>query len=138
MDTTKAFFSVVYAIIFMIWLEIPIVQSGGFDLVSSFITGSLTTSSLFGLGLWRNYASSGRLWPQQIVQTSAWTGPAMSRMRDPIALDEFDHGLAAVLDLDMSLKYVTASREFGTRVILRPYQKPGNTSAYIPFNFFHG
>jgi hypothetical protein len=59
---------------------------------------------------------------------------------DPVAVDEFDHGQAVFLDLNMSLEYVTASKRFDTTfgVILRPCQKPGNAYAYIPFKSFHG
>ncbi len=54
---------------------------------------------------------------------------------DPVAVDEFDNGQAVFFDLDMSLEYVAASRRFCStfRVILRPYQEPGNAYAYIPF-----
>ncbi len=31
---------------------------------------------------------------------------------DPVAVDEFDHGQAVFLDLNLSLEYVTASRRF--------------------------
>ena len=60
---------------------------------------------------------------------------------DPVAVDEFDHGQAVFLDLNMILEYVTvtASRRFDTTfgVILRPYRKPGKAYAYIPFKSFH-
>jgi hypothetical protein len=49
------------------------------------------------------------------------------RAMDPVALDEFDHGEAVFLDLDMSLENITASKRFSTtfRVILQTYRKPG-------------
>ena len=42
------------------------------------------------------------------------------------------HEQANFLDLDMNLQRVR------TRIIFRPYRKPGNAYAYIPFTSFHG
>ena len=40
----------------------------------------------------------------------------------------------------MRVKFTSVSQRFGTtfKVIFRPYRKPGNAYAYIPFNSFHG
>ncbi len=59
---------------------------------------------------------------------------------DPIDVEAFDHGRANFLDLDMYLKFASGLQRFGTtfRVIFRPYRKPGNAYAYIPFNSSHG
>jgi hypothetical protein len=53
---------------------------------------------------------------------------------DSVAVVEVDHGQAVILDLNMSLENVTASRRFcftTFRVILRPYQRPGNAYANL-------
>jgi hypothetical protein len=135
-------FSVVYAIIFMIWLETPIVESERFrsciQLYKRFIddlfliwTGSVALLCEFrkALAMADNNISLD------------WTGyESQEQAMDPNAVATFDHGRAIFLDLDMGLKFTSVSQRFGTtfRVIFRPYRKPGNAYAYIPFNSFHG
>ena len=48
------------------------------------------------------------------------------------------HEQVNYLDLDMSLQRVRDRRGATIRVLFRPYRKPGNAYAYIPFNSFHG
>ena len=48
------------------------------------------------------------------------------------------HGQVNFLDLDMSLQRVMARTGATIRVLFRPYRKPGNAYAYIPFTSFHG
>ena len=48
------------------------------------------------------------------------------------------HGQVNYLDLDMSLQLVRAREGATIRVLFRPYRKPGNAYAYIPFTSFHG
>jgi hypothetical protein len=135
-------FSVVYAIIFMIWLETPIIQSERFrsciQLYKRFIDDLfiIWTGSVAKLCEFRKALATA-----DTNISLDWTGyESQERAMDTIVVDEFDHGQAVFLDLDMSLEYVTASQRFSTtfRVIMRPYRKPGNAYAYIPFKSFHG
>jgi len=48
------------------------------------------------------------------------------------------HGQVNYLDLDMSLQRVVSRTGATIRVLFRPYRKPGNAYAYIPFTSFHG
>ena len=48
------------------------------------------------------------------------------------------HEQVNYLDLDMSLQLVRTRGGATRRVLFRPYHKPGNAYAYIPFNSFHG
>jgi hypothetical protein len=48
------------------------------------------------------------------------------------------HGQVNYLDLDMSLQCVRSRTGATIRVLFRPYRKPGNAYAYIPFTSFHG
>jgi hypothetical protein len=134
-------FSVVYAVIFMIWLETPILNDKRF----------------------RQYI---RLYKRFIDDLFLiWTGPAdvlcefrraLAIADEAISLDWSGYGSQQdaanpemvtakrheqvnFLDLDMTLQRVT--RTGGTsagRVLFRPYRKPGNAYACIPFTSFHG
>jgi hypothetical protein len=135
-------FSVVYAIIFMIWLETPIVESKRFrsciQLYKRFIddlfiiwTGSVALLCEFRKAL---ATADNNI-------SFDWTGyESQEQAMEPNAVETFDHGRAIFLDLDMVLKFTLVSQRFGTtfRVIFQPYRKPGNAYAYIPFNSFHG
>ena len=135
-------FSVVYAVIFMIWLETPIVESERFrsciQLYKRFIddlfiiwTGSVALLCEFRKAL---ATADNNI-------SFDWTGyESHEQAMDPNAVETFDHGRAIFLDLDMVLNFFSVSQWFGTtfRVIFRPYRKPGNAYSYIPFNSFHG
>jgi hypothetical protein len=128
---------VIYAIFFMIWLETAVIQMERFrsciQLYKRFIDdlSFIWTGSVAKLCEFRKALATA-----DTNISLDWTGYELQeRAMDSIVVGEFDHGQAVFLDLDMSLEYVTASRWFGTtfRVILRPFRKPGNTYAYIPF-----
>ena len=59
---------------------------------------------------------------------------------DPIVVAVREHGKVHFLDLDMWAEQVANAGRTSTthRVMFRPYCKPGNAYAYIPFNSFHG
>jgi hypothetical protein len=70
-----------------------------------------------------------------------WTGyDSQEAAADPTVVKERGHGQEHFMDLDMWVKYVSAAVRTDTnfRVLFRPYRKPGNAYAYIPFNSFHG
>jgi hypothetical protein len=48
------------------------------------------------------------------------------------------HEQVDFLGLDMTLQRVTRTGTTAGRVLFRPYRKPGNACAYIPFTSFHG
>ncbi len=48
------------------------------------------------------------------------------------------HDQVNFLDLDLSLQRIMTRRGTLITVLLRPYRKPGNAYAYIPFTSFHG
>ena len=135
-------FSVVYAVIFMIWLETPIVNDERFrsciQLYKRFIddlfviwTGPVATLCEFRKAM-------GKADPNISLD---WTGyDSQEDATDPVVVKEREHGQVHFLDLDMWVKYVSAARRTDTdfRVLFRPYRKPGNAYAYIPFNSFHG
>ena len=135
-------FSVVYAVIFMIWLETPIVNDERFrsciQLYKRFIddlfviwTGPVATLCEFRKAM-------GKADPNISLD---WTGyDSQEDATDPVVVKEREHGQVHFLDLDMWVKYVSAARRTDTdfRVLFRPYRKPDNAYAYIPFNSFHG
>ena len=58
---------------------------------------------------------------------------------DLIAVEEREQGHAHFLDLDMQAEPISLRGHYTTyKVEFRPYRKPGNAYAYIPFNSFHG
>ena len=135
-------FSVVYAIIFMIWLETPIIEAERFrsyiQLYKRFIddlfiiwTGSVAQLCEFRKALATADSNISLDWTSYKSQEQAM---------DPIAVEAHEHERAVFLDLDMRVKFTSVSQRFGTtfKVIFRPYRKPGNAYAYIPFNSFHG
>ena len=134
-------FSVVYAIIFMIWLETPIIEAERFrsyiQLYKRFIddlfiiwTGSVAQLCEFRKALATADSNISLDWTSYKSQEQAM---------DPIAVEAHEHERAVFLDLDMQVKFTSVSQRFGTtfKVIFRPYRKPGNAYAYIPFNSFH-
>lgn len=135
-------FSVVYAIIFMIWLETPIVNDERFrsciQLYKRFIDDLfiIWTGSVAKLCEFRE--AFGRADPNISLD---WAGyDSQEAATDPSAVKEREKGQVHFLDLDMWAKYVSAAGRTNTtfRVLFRPYRKPGNAYAYIPFNSFHG
>ncbi len=138
-------FSVVYAIIFVIWLETPIVETveserfrSCIQLYKRFIDDLFVvwTGSVALLCEFRKALAMA-----DINISLDWTGyESQEQAMDPNDMAPFDHGRAIFLDLDMGLKFTSVSKRFGTtlRVIFRPYRKPGNSYAYIPFLSFHG
>jgi hypothetical protein len=135
-------FSVVYAVIFMIWLETPIIEAERFRSCIQLYKRFIDDLFLIWTG------SAAQLCEFRKALATAdnnisldWTGyESQEQAMIPNVVEAFDHGRAIFLDLDMCLKYAPDSRRFGTtfRVIFRPYRKPGNAYAYIPFDSFHG
>jgi hypothetical protein len=129
-------FSVVYAIIFMIWLETPIVNDERFrsriQLYKRFIndlfviwTGPVATLCEFRKAM-------GKADPNISLD---WTGyDSQEDATDPMVVKEREHGQVHFLDLDMWVKYVSAARRTDTnfRVLFRNPAMPTRTSPSIP------
>jgi hypothetical protein len=133
-------FSVVYAIIFMIWLETPIIDRFRLwiQLYKRFIddlfliwTGTVAALCEFRLALATADENISLDWTGYSSQQSAM---------DPAVVKATSHATVHFLDLDMSLEHGSDCLGADTtfRVTFRPYRKPGNAYAYIPFNSFHG
>lgn len=135
-------FSVIYAIIFMIWLETPIVESERFrpyiQLYKRYIDDLFVdwTGSVAMLCEFRKALASA----DEHIRLD-WTGyESHEAAINPIAVAERERGQVHFLDLDLWAQPVAVSGRTVTthRVLFRPYRKPGNAYAYIPFNSFHG
>jgi hypothetical protein len=133
-------FSVVYAVIFMIWLETPVIERfrSCIQLYKRFIDDLfiIWTGSVAQLCEFRKALATA-----DSNISLDWTGyKSQEQAMDPIVAEAFEHERAIFLDLDMYLKCTLVSARFGStyKVIFRPYRKPGNAYAYIPFNSFHG
>jgi hypothetical protein len=138
--TVKLYSPQVYAIIFMIWLETPIVNDERFrsciQLYKRFIgdlfviwTGSVATLCEF-----RKAMADPNI-------SLDWTGyNSQEAATDPTVVKEREHGQVHFMDLDMLVKYVLAALRTDTnfRVLFLPYRKPGNAYAHIPYSSFHG
>ena len=133
-------FSVVYAVIFMIRLESPIVNDARFRqyirLYKRFIddlfliwTGPAAVLCDFRRALATADEAIGLDWSGYGSQKDAV---------DPSLVTAKRHEQVNYLDLDMSLQLVRTWGGATIRVLFRPYHKPGNAYAYIPFTSFHG
>jgi hypothetical protein len=135
-------FSVVYAVIFMIHLESPILEDPRFrsfiQLYKRFIddifliwTGSATTLCEFRRALgsaddtikldWGGYESQAEALDHTVVEAKR-------------------HDRAEFLDLDICVERSRPATRTGIGswyLTFRPYRKPGNAHAYIPFTSFH-
>jgi hypothetical protein len=134
-------FSVVYAIIFMIWLETPIINDVRFSryirLYKRFI------DDLFLI--WTGPASVLCDFRRALATADEcisleWSGYESQRDTvDPILVTARRHRQVVFLDLDMTLQLErTPMGTTETRVTFSPYRKPGNAYAYIPYSSFHG
>jgi hypothetical protein len=133
-------FSVIYAIIFMIRLESSIVNDVRFSqyirLYKRFIddlfliwTGPADVLCDFRRSLATADEAISLDWSGYVSQQDSVTPSTVATKR---------HDQVVFLDLDMSLQSVRARTGTTLQVQFRPYHKPGNAFAYIPFNSFHG
>ena len=56
---------------------------------------------------------------------------------DPAKMVTQHHDCVIFLDLDISLQKKTRRKDTVMELLIRPYRKPGNAYAYIPFTSFH-
>ena len=135
-------FSVIYAIIFMIWLETPIIER--FRSCIQLYKRYIDDLFLIWIG------STGALCEFRKALSTAdphisleWTGyNSQSEATDHRVVEAKDHSQDHFLDLRMALEKYPVKTQEGSRITYRvnfqTYGKPGNAYAYIPFNSFHG
>jgi len=133
-------FSVVYAVIFMIRLESPIVNDVRFRqyirLYKQFIDDLflIWTSPAAVLCDFRRALGTA----DEAIGLD-WSGyESQEDSVDPSLVKAKRHEQVNYLDLYMSLQLVQTRGGATRRVLFLPNHKPGNTYAYIPFTSFHG
>jgi hypothetical protein len=131
-----------YAIIFMVWLESPMIDSERFRLYVQPYKRFIDDLFLIWTGSVARLCEFRRALAMADDNISLdWTGfDLQQHSMDPGVVAACDHVQVHFLHLDMSLAQLPARGRTDTtlRVICRPYCKPGNAYAYIPFNSFHG
>jgi hypothetical protein len=127
-------FSVVYAVIFMIWLETPILYDKRFSQYIRLYKRFIDDLFLIWTGPAAALCEFRRTLAMADKEISFdWSGyDSQQDAENPEMVTAKRHEQANFLDLDMNLQRA------GTRIIFRPYRKPGNAYAYIPFTSFHG
>lgn len=133
-------FSVIYAVIFMIWLETPIVHDRRFSqyirLYKRFIDDLLL--------IWSGPTSVLCEFRKALATADEaisldWSGyKSHQDAVNPCTVVAERHEQVNFLDLDMSLQRKVGIMGATIQIIFRPYHKPGNAYAYIPFSSFHG
>jgi hypothetical protein len=131
-------FSVVYTIIFMIWLETPIISNRRFSQFIKLYKRFIDDLLIIWTGTPERLCELRKALEEADVNISLdWSGYSSKEDAvDPMIVDAVDHTQVNYLDPDMSLKadIVTGN---GFKSIFSPFRKPGNAYAYIPFNSFH-
>ena len=133
-------FSVVYAIIFMIWLETPIINDPRFSRFIQVYKRFIDDLFL----IWSGTPELLCDFRKALAEADEGIGFDWSGYKDQ--QDAVDPSLVAIqqhdqvnfLDLDIALSRKVTKTGNKVKVILRPYRKPGNSYAYIPFTSFHG
>ena len=133
-------FSVIYAIIFMIWLESPIVNNPRFSQYIRLYKRFIDDLLLIWNGPTAILCEFRRAFARANENISLdWSGyESQEEAIDPLMVTSERHQRVNYLDLDLarSLRGTRKARTF--QISIRPYRKPGNAYAYIPFNSFHG
>ena len=131
-------FSVIYAIIFMIWLETPIIGNERFSQFIKLYKRFIDDLLLIWTGTPELLCELRQAFEEADVNISLdWNGYSSKEDAvDPLIVAATDHTQVNYLDLDMKLKTESLSGK-GFKVIFSPFRKPGNAYAYIPFSSFH-
>jgi hypothetical protein len=133
-------FSVIYAIIFMIWLETPILNDVRFNRYIKFYKRFIDDLFLIWTGPAATLCDFRRaLATADEAINLDWSGyDSQEEAVNPSMVTARRHDQVHFLDLDMSLRQVRTRTGNSIRISFRPYRKPGNAYAYIPFSSFHG
>jgi len=133
-------FSVVYAIIFMIWLETPVVNDRRFSPYIRLYKRFIDDLFLIWTGPAEGLCEFRKAMAQADKGISLdWSGyESQQEAVTPSIVIAKHHDTVNFLDLDISLQMEDGQAGTSIRVLLRPYHKPGNAYAYLPFNSFHG
>ena len=133
-------FSVVYAIIFMIWLETPILNDKRFNQYIRLYKRFIDDLFLIWTGpaaVLCDFRHALAIADEAI--SLDWSGYGSQQdAAKPEVVTVKRHEQVNFLDLDMTLQRVRTRIGTTVRVLFRPYRKPGNAYAYIPFTSFHG
>ena len=129
-------FSVVYAVIFMIHLETPIIHDVRFRQYVLLYKRFIDDLFLIWTGpadvLCEFRRAFGSADPRISLE---WAGFASQQEAvTPELVTAERHARVNFMDLDLALK----RERRRTLVSFRPYRKPGNAYAYVPFTSFHG
>ena len=133
-------FSVIYAIIFMVWLETPIINDERFRRYIRLYKRYIDDLFLIWTGPAAVLCDLRRALATADEAISLdWSGyESQKDAVDPVMVTAKRHAQVNYLDLDMALHRMMKTRIDTIRVLFRPYRKPGNAYAYIPFTSFHG
>ena len=126
-------FSVTYAIIFMIWLETPIIDEFRQHIVlyKRYIDDILLIWSSSAAELCRFREKLGNANDNIKLE---WQGtPSAEDAINPAKFDQHQHRQVNFLDLDITVVYSPGSADFEFKV----YRKPGTAYAYLPYGSYH-
>ena len=126
-------FSVTYAIIFMIWLETPIINEFRKHIVlyKRYIDDILLIWSGSCAELCRFRAQFGSANDNIKLE---WQGtPPSVDATDPARFIQDQHRRVSFLDLDIRIVYSAGSADFAFKI----YRKTGNAYAYLPYGSYH-
>ena len=126
-------FSVTYAVIFMIWLETPIIHEFRKYIVlyKRYIDDILLIWSGPSAELCKFRAKFGNANSKIKLE---WQGtPSATDAEDPAKFNQHQHSRVNFLDLDIQILDLHGSPEFEFRI----YRKPGNAYSYLPYGSYH-
>ena len=122
----------------MIWLDMPVINGRRFSWYISLYKRFINDLQV----IWTGPAEGSCEFRKVMVQADKGISLDCSEPQQaavtPLVVIAKRHDTVNVLDLDISLQMEDGQAGTSIRVLLRPYHKPGNTYAYLPFNSFHG
>ena len=133
-------FSVVYTIIFMIWLETPLIHDSRFSRYVYLYKRFIDDLFLIWTGPTAVLCEFRRAMARADKNISLdWSGyDSQLEAVDPLKVTARRHAQVNFLDLDLTLGRERTRTGNTVRILLRPYRKPGNAYAYIPLTLSTG
>jgi hypothetical protein len=126
-------FSVTYAIIFMIWLETPIIK----EFEQHIVLYKRYIDDIFLI--WSGSSAELCRFRERLGNANnniklEWQGtPSAEDALNPAKFDQHQHRQVNFLDLDITVVYSFGSADFAFKV----YRKPGTAYAYLPYGSYH-